>query len=195
MVPSAVSTSHFTLRRFSRRDLDALYEAVSKSLPELSAWLPWARPGYDRDDAIGFVRDSMQAWRENRAFDFSIRRHNQPNRHLGNISIWTVSRSSRTGEIGYWVRSDETGRGIATEATARMLRVGFEQMGLHKVTLRIGVGNVGSERVAMKLGFRPEGILREELQVGGRWMDHTLYSLLEHETSNRYLRGVDRNTP
>jgi len=195
MVPSVISTPHYTLRRFSRRDLEALYEAVSASLPELAVWLPWARPGYNRDDALSFLRESIQAWRDNRAFDYSIRRHGQLDRHIGNISIWTVSRSARTGEIGYWVRSDEISQGIATEATARMLRLGFEQMHLHKVTLRIGVGNTASERVAAKLGFRSEGILREELQVAGRWMDHTLFSLLDHEAVEMHAREADQNRP
>jgi RimJ/RimL family protein N-acetyltransferase len=86
-----------------------------------------------------------------------------------------------TGEIGYWVRSDETAKGVATEATAALVRVGFEELGFHRLTLRIAVGNRASERVAEKLGFTREGVLREELLIRGRWTDHTLFALLEHE--------------
>ena len=68
------------------------------------------------------VRESMRSWREQRAFDFAIRTHDAPNHHLGNVSIWHTSRQFRVGEIGYWVRSDATSRGLATEATAETLR-------------------------------------------------------------------------
>jgi ribosomal-protein-alanine N-acetyltransferase len=79
------------------------------------------------------------------------------------------------------VRSDATTHGIATEATAAIVKVGFDQLGFHKLTLRIAIGNRPSERVAEKLGFSREGVLREELLIRGRWVDHTLFSLLERE--------------
>lgn len=181
MVPARIETERLLLRRFVRRDVDDLTAAVVRSLPELGEWLPWAHAGYGREDAAGYIRDSLGAWREGRAYDYAIRPLHQHDRHLGNISIWPLSRVGRTGEIGYWVVTGETSQGIATEATAALLEVGFDGLGLHKLTLRIGVGNRGSERVAEKLGFTKEGVLREELQVRGRWIDHTLFSLLEHE--------------
>ncbi len=150
------------------------------SLPELKQWLPWPHDAYDKVDALRFVRDSNKAWREQRAFDFAIRREGD-GRHLGNVSIWWTSRPNACAEIGYWVRSDVTGTGIGTEATRAMLRLGFEEMGLHRVTLRIAVGNAGSERIAEKLGFQREGVLREVIDVGGRRVDHSIHSLLRPE--------------
>jgi len=179
--PELLRTGRFVLRRFGRRDVDQVAKAVQESLPELHEWLPWAHLEYERNDAAGFVRDSIQAWREERAFDYAIRRPDDLERHLGNVSIWHVSKTARIGEIGYWVRTDEITKGIATEATERLMRLGFQELGLHRVMLRIAVGNRASERVAEKLGFTAEGVLREELMVRGKWMDHTLYGLIEHE--------------
>lgn len=181
MPPEGLSTTNLTLRRFGRRDVDALLEGVRTSLRQLNEWLPWAHLGYDKSDAATFVRDTLEAWRAGRAYDYAIRRTEAPKRHLGNVSIWPVSRMTGTGEIGYWVRSDETAKGVATEATAALVRVGFEELGFHRLTLRIAVGNRASERVAEKLGFTREGVLREELLIRGRWTDHTLFALLEHE--------------
>ncbi|HEX5631215.1 MAG TPA: GNAT family protein, partial [Acidimicrobiia bacterium] len=73
------------------------------------------------------------------------------------------------------------GGGVATEAAARVARVGFEELGLHRITLRIAVGNRASERIAEKLGFVHEGLLRKEVLVHGVWLDHTLWALLEDE--------------
>jgi RimJ/RimL family protein N-acetyltransferase len=97
------------------------------------------------------------------------------------VSVWHTSRREQAGEIGYWVRSTATRGGIATEAAGRIVQVAFEELGLHRVTLRIATGNRASERVAEKLGFVREGLLRKEVQVGGRWLDHSLWAMLEDE--------------
>lgn len=169
------------LRPFRRRDLDALVDAASDSITDLNRWLPWAHVGYGRRDALVFLRDSVSAWGEGRAFDFTIRYHDQPGFHVGNVSVWFVSRQSRVGEVGYWIRSSETRTGVATEAAARVLEVAFDELALHRVVLRIAVGNRGSERVAEKLGFTREGLLRQELQINGQWVDHSIWGLLESE--------------
>lgn len=190
MLPDRIGTDRLVLRRFTRRDVDDVAEAVLSSLPELEAYLPWAHRGYGREDAAAYVRDSIQSWKERKAFDFSIRLRNDPDTHLGNISVWHVSRLARTGEIGYWIRTDRTTNGIATEATQALMRVGFDVLNMHKIVLRIAVGNRASERVAEKLGFVREGVLREELLIRGIWTDHTLYSILEHE-----FRAMAARTP
>ncbi|MGH8875619.1 MAG: GNAT family N-acetyltransferase [Acidimicrobiia bacterium] len=189
MVPEEIRTQRLVLRRFHRRDAEALAEAVLASIDDLTLWLPWASPDYRREDAVQFIRDSMQAWREAKAHDFGIGLTGDP-RHVGNASIWHVSRANAVGEIGYWIRSDKTSRGVATEATERLLRLGFEEMGMHRITLRIAVGNRASERVAEKLGFTMEGVLRQELRVAGRWLDHTIYSMLEHEFHRQWGRAT-----
>ncbi len=185
------STPRFELRSFRRRDVDALIEAVTDSVAELERWLPWVHRRYGRADALRFIRDSAAAWVEGRDYDFGIRRPEGPEHHIGNISVWPTSRRERSGEVGYWIRSSETGTGIATEAAAAVLAVGFEELSLHRVTLRIAVGNEASERVAQKLGFTHEGLLRQEVQVAGKWLDHTLWAMLESEYHAERERWVE----
>ncbi len=175
------TTPNLVLRPFRRRDVDAVLEAAANSLPDLNRWLPWAHARYGRGDAVAFVRDSLSAWSEGRAYDFAIRRPEDPERHLGNVSVWYTSRAALVGEIGYWVRSDETGKGVGTEATARVLQVAFDELHMHRAVLRIAVGNTASERIAEKLGFTREGLLREDVRVNGVWMDHSVWGLLDRE--------------
>lgn len=176
-----LETDRLILQRFTRRDAVTLDDAIRASLPDLNQWLPWARMDYASGDTSAFIRDSVQAWKEDRAWDYSIRLLEDPGRHVGNVSLWTVSKLGKIAEIGYWVRSDETGRGICTEAVDRLLGEAFGSMGYHKVVLRIAVGNEASDRVADKLGFTKEGVLREELLIRGNWVDHSLWSLLDRE--------------
>lgn len=173
-------TKRLMIRPFKRRDIAELHGAVAASLDDLRPWLPWAE-GYDRGVAQRFVRESVAAWSEGRAFDFTIRAIEDPNRHIGNVSVWPTSPQNHIGEVGYWIRSEDTGRGFGGEATTRAMQVGFEEMGLHKVQLRIAVGNMASDRIAEKLGFLQEGILRDEVKIAGHWIDHTIWSILEKE--------------
>lgn len=183
-----LTSDRLTLRRFNRRDLNTVDEAIRESLAELNQWLPWARMDYTSSDTTAFIRESIQAWKEERAWDYTIRMNSDPSRHIGNISLWTVSKLGKIAEIGYWVRSSETRRGICTEAVDLLLAEAFNSMGYHKVVLRIAVGNDASDRVAAKLGFTREGVLREELLIRGNWVDHSLWSLLDRE-----YRGARRS--
>lgn len=187
-----LESDRLILQRFARRDASTLEDAVRASLAELNQWLPWARMDYTPSDTSGFIRESMQAWKENRAWDYSIRLSDDPRRHVGSVSMWTVSKLGKIAEIGYWVRSDETGKGICTEAVDLLLNESFRSSGYHKVVLRIAVGNEASDRVAEKLGFTREGILREELLIRGNWVDHSLWSLLDREYQ-RLRRDVSRH--
>ena len=191
-MPSAISprpryTPNYMLRPFRRRDLAAVDAAVRSSLSDLARYLPWA-VDYNKNTTAYFIRDSAAAWAEARAFDFTIRNAINPDEHLGNISVWWVSRPNKVGEIGYWIRSDATGHGICTEAAANVVRIGFEELGMHRITLRIAAGNRASERVAEKLGFAHEGLLRDEVKVGDEWLDHSVWGLLEHEWRAEKLR-------
>ena len=180
-MPPTIPTDRLWLRRFRSGDARPLTEAVTESLPELSMWLPWAQGLYGISHARVFIKSSNRSWRRGRAFDFSVTMKDRPGRVVGGVGIWYTSRIQRTGEIGYWVRTDLTGKGVATEAAKALLSLGFETMGLHRILMRIAVGNHSSRRVAEKLGFSFEGIAREEIMVRGRWMDHEVYSLLEQE--------------
>lgn len=176
-----LESKRLVLQRFTRRDAVTLDEGIRVSLPDLNQWLPWARLDYTSADTSAFIRESVQAWKEERAWDYSIRSKDDPKRHLGNISFWTVSKLGKIAEIGYWVRSDEASQGVCTEAVGLLLEETFNSMGYHKVVLRVAVGNDASDRVAEKLGFTREGVLREELLIRGNWVDHTLWSLLDRE--------------
>jgi ribosomal-protein-serine acetyltransferase len=187
-----LESQRLILQRFTKRDAGSLDEAIRESLADLNQWLPWARLDYTTADTTAFIRESLQAWKEERAWDYSIRTPDDPGRHVGNISFWTVSKLGKIAEVGYWVRSSATSRGICTNAVELLLGEIFESLGYHKIVLRIAVGNDASDRVAEKLGFTREGVLREELLIRGNWVDHTLWSLLDREFRAARRGGVVR---
>jgi ribosomal-protein-serine acetyltransferase len=60
-------------------------------------------------------------------------------------------------EVGYWVRTRETGRGIARAAAATLIRRAFAAHGVDHVEIWSDPGNAASLAVARALGLAPAG--------------------------------------
>jgi RimJ/RimL family protein N-acetyltransferase len=87
-------------------------------------------------------------------------------------------------EIGYWIRADALGRGLATEVAAVLTRVGFEKLELDRVDVQVDPENERSLNVARKLGFVEEGRLRRRLppkEDDGPRRDSVIFSMLVEE--------------
>jgi RimJ/RimL family protein N-acetyltransferase len=85
------------------------------------------------------------------------------------------------GEIGYTLHPDHQGHGYATEASREMLRLAFNELGLHRVVGRLEPRNVPSGRVLERLGMRREAHLVENEWVKGEWQSEYVYALLDRE--------------
>jgi RimJ/RimL family protein N-acetyltransferase len=84
-------------------------------------------------------------------------------------------------KLGFAVRADRWGEGLATRAAARMIDFGMTDLGLHRITAAIGPGNEASIAIVTKLGFAYEGHLRDHVFTNGRWRNSMLYSVLASE--------------
>jgi RimJ/RimL family protein N-acetyltransferase len=87
----------------------------------------------------------------------------------------------KAAKLGYAIHADHWGNGYATDAARTIVRLGFDELGLHRITAAVGPTNHASMTVLTHLGFAREGTLREHVFTGGRWRDSVLFSLLEHE--------------
>ena len=81
-------------------------------------------------------------------------------------------------EVGYWVRADKRGQGVATRALRLVTGWAFEELGAGRVHLIADPANVGSQRVAEKAGFMREGTLRGWVVIKGVRRDAVMYALL-----------------
>jgi ribosomal-protein-alanine N-acetyltransferase len=77
--------------------------------------------------------------------------------------------------VGYWVSEDRTRRGVATAAVAAILRVAFEDLGLHRVQAETLLHNMASQEVLRRTGFQSIGMAPAYLRIAGEWQDHLLF--------------------
>jgi RimJ/RimL family protein N-acetyltransferase len=155
------------LRRWRLDDAATLAAALHD--PEIGRWMPAIPYPYSRIDAETFLDRAV-----GRIGSFAIV-EDETGRLLGGISL--NARKWRRAEIGYWVRSDARGRGIAPAALRLISRWGFDQ-GYRRLQLHADVENAPSQRVAEKAGYTREGVLRAWIEQDGVPRDHVLYSLV-----------------
>ncbi len=100
---------------------------------------------------------------------------------IGDVSLHLVSDEHRQGEVGYIIHPDHAGRGYATEAVRQLLRIAFDDLGLHRVVGRLEARNLASARVLEKLGMRREALLVENEWVKDEWQSELVYAILDRE--------------
>jgi ribosomal-protein-alanine N-acetyltransferase len=175
-----IETERLILREFAASDAEAVlgyqsdprylrfYRWESRSLPDVEA----------------FVRMFLdwQAATPRRRFQLAIALRGEDGGEgplVGNCGIRILSAEDREAEFGCELDARHWGQGYATEAGRAMLRFAFDDLGLHRVRAECVADNTASARMLERLGFRPEGRLRENLWMKGRWWDTCLFALLE----------------
>lgn len=173
----ALSDGCVVLRPWIPTDTDALFEAVHTSRVAIGRWLGWCHPGYARADAAAFIRTRPAAWAAGEDFAFAVLDATD-GRLLGACGLHEINRLHRFGGVGYWVRTSETGRGIASRAARLVARFGVVHLGLERIEIVVAVGNEPSQRAALRTGARREGVLRHRLNLRGTPLDAVMFSLV-----------------
>ena len=104
---------------------------------------------------------------------------------IGDVSLTWLSAEHRQGEIGFVLHPDHQGKGLAREAAEAMLRLGFVDLGLHRILGRLDARNAASAKLLERLGMRREAHIVENEFVKGEWTDELLYALLAREWAVR----------
>jgi|TARA_B100002003_G_scaffold235193_1_gene249895 RimJ/RimL family protein N-acetyltransferase len=178
-VPLSFSTSRLTLRRYELDDDVMLFEAARESIDEVYPYLPWCHPDYSIDDSRSWLLDIKPNWDDKKSFTFAIV-DRVTGKFLGGCGLNSIDENP-IANLGYWVRTSDTGRGIAAEAATGLLHFGFEHLGLIRIEILMSTKNEASKKVALLAGGTFEGILRNRLLLHGENHDAYLYSVLPND--------------
>jgi RimJ/RimL family protein N-acetyltransferase len=89
---------------------------------------------------------------------------------IGTCTLYAIDRRRHCAEIGYALRSDVRGRGLATDAVAQVIAWSLRNFKLQRIEACVAHDNLPSQRLLERLGFaevgsEPDGIARWALDA------------------------------
>lgn len=169
-----LDTPRLRLRAPVEADVRALFAIFSD--PETMRY--WTTPAMeDVAEAEALLRDIQQHAEAETLFQWGIARC-EDDMVVGTCTLFRMDWEHRRGELGYILRRDHWGRGLAHEALTAIVDHAFGALGLHRLEADIDPRNGASIRSVERLGFTLEGHLRERYFVGGEIQDSLIYGLL-----------------
>lgn len=176
-----------TIRPYQFSDIKEMAAAARESADEVYPWLEWCKPDYSLQEAETWIRAQREAWSAQSEFEFVII-DTETRRVLGGVGLNHLHPTDRFANLGYWVRTPQTGKGVATAAVRLAARFAFEQTELERLEIVVNVKNLASQRVAEKAGAHKEGVLRRRIFMHGMSHDAMLYSLIPRDLTDRPIR-------
>ena len=137
------------LRRWQMDDAPALLAAIESSLPELRPFMPWAM----ETPTLETVEAFLHSLSPGQFMGFGLFEDDGHGELVGGFGLHD-RRGPGILEIGYWVRSDRTGRGYATATARALTEVALAAFPLvHRIEIRCDPANLASRAVPAKLGY------------------------------------------
>jgi RimJ/RimL family protein N-acetyltransferase len=160
VVPIEIRTERLSLRPWRAADAEALHAILVANYDHLAPWIPArvATPAVvpllaERLAAFGAEFDADREWR------FAMLTSDEGT-ILGEVDLFPRSAAGRVAfldadraEIGYWIRADETGRGLVTEAVLAIIDVARRTGRFTHLEIRCDARNGPSAAVPKRLGF------------------------------------------
>jgi RimJ/RimL family protein N-acetyltransferase len=166
------------IRPFRKKDAAELFQAVRESVEDLSPWMPWCHSEYSITEASEWIEKQIAAFEAGEEFNFAIE---DDGRLVGVCGLNGISRENRVANLGYWVRSSQSRRGIATRATQLLADWAFQNTDLNRLEILVAIQNHPSLRVAAKAGAVWEGVLRARLRHRSVMHDAVLFSIVRSD--------------
>lgn len=142
---STFETKRLLLRPFTFEDRDAFYQIVSNSDN-----LPFIFPmRANKDEALEllvemFMKEPLGKW---------AIVHKESQQLIGAISFEKIKEESGQMELGYFIRKDFWGQGLASEAVQNLAFLSLYPLALREISILAHLENRASQKVAEKSGF------------------------------------------
>lgn len=173
-VAPPIVTPRLRLRNFTGEDFGAVHRYASD--PRVTATLCWGPNSAGQTRA--FLAAASQETTTNPRCSYSLGiEETSGGGIIGGIGLRPREEKPGTFELGYCLRPDYWGAGLATEAVAAITALGFERLGARRIVAEVFVSNARSGRILEKLGFRPGGPFQRHVTCRDEHHDARLFTL------------------
>ena len=108
---------------------------------------------------------------------------------IGHISLGGISRKNKSARISRVLigNAANKGKGYCKQMITEVLKVGFDEMQLHRISLGVYDYNTAALKCYQAAGFSIEGTMREVLLHEGKWWSLIEMGILENEWHQKKL--------
>ncbi len=155
---------------------------IDANIEHLLPWMPWAahepEPLAEKALRLRELQGHVRAGDEDNIYGIFDAADREV---LGGTGLHPRS-GAEAREIGYWISAEHEGKGLISESSAALTRVGFELLGLDRIEIHCDPRNVRSAAVPERLGFEHEATLRRRLaEADGTLRDVMIWTLFADE--------------
>lgn len=137
-------------------------------------------PMADLAEAERYVAAIHDGWRDRSLFQWAVTL--PPDDALvGTVTLNGWDPDHRRAEIGFMLRRDLHGQGLASDAVRAVLAFADGPMGLHRIEADVDPDNAASLALLARLGFEREGYARRRWFTYGTWKDSVLLARLAND--------------
>lgn len=166
--PTSLLTERLQLSPWRAEDAAALLPILEANREHLSPWIPArvAEP-VPLPELGARLCANAEAFACDREWRYAMRLR-PDGRLLGELSLFPRGPAGRValaeadrGEIGYWLRADETGRGLASEGVRALIEAAAAIERFRLLEIRCDARNAPSVAIPRRLGF----VLAESIET------------------------------
>lgn len=166
------------LRGCDEAYVPSIFSIVENEREYLREWLPWVDVTLEEQHTRNYMKSAHQLNLGGQQLNTWIFYRGEI---CGAISYVKIDKANENGEIGYWLSKSFMGKGIMTKSCKRLIKYGFEKLGLQRVEIRVAVTNVPSQAIPERLHLVKEGISRNSMKHLGQFHDLYIYSMIKEE--------------
>lgn len=171
-------TARLVLGAFNHDDAAELQRlAGAREIADTTLAIPHP---YELDHALAWIGQQRREAVRGRSTNFAIRVLSD-GALIGSVGLRDIDPEHHQAELGFWIGRQWWGRGYAREASASVIRFGFESLGLNRIYAHHMTRNPAAGRVLLAVGMRQEGLLRQRVKKWDVYEDVLVYAVLRED--------------
>lgn len=150
----------------------ALFKIVDQNRAYLRQWLPWLDNSLTVSDTENFIKSVLKKQEEGSGLSFIILFKDSI---VGTIAFNTINLEEKQASIGYWLASNNQGKGIITRCCQALINYGIKELHLKKFTISCAEKNTKSQAIAKRLGFKLQKVEEKKEWLYNHHVNHFVF--------------------
>ena len=173
-VVETISDELINLRRLSKDDAKFFYENLLNE--QITNYLALG-PLHSIDHAKKLLKTYMKYWDHYQQFNYIIKSNLNK---IGSISLWNISWLHQRAEVGIWILPKYWNQGFGKRSIELIKIIAYNHLLLNRLESHIAIENKRSIKMFKSCGFKEEGILKQYLNLNGKFQDAMILSHLKN---------------